>query len=322
MIREDLIRAKRVSVSHEYQREVVALRRAKVRDSQVRERVQRHEDRFWLEIARASKSSSPHRIASRGERESGLRRVMEAHNTLAQAKGSQQHIVREVREQIARVVKTKHRLSVFEKAQTKAHVGRAHIRAERQAEEVDAVVSLRRLQEPTHRVQPLRRGELGCETKRGEEEVLSASRAGQYPGKMDICHGFDTHLTAEANGVHSSAERGPVIAPGLILQSVSTEMKEQGISLQVQAESAGAPVACQLRSTASDGVAIVVESGQARMIDAIEREHRGIVQRLSELGIKIGGFEIRREITMRGALAGFQRRARRSREEVDENVIA
>jgi hypothetical protein len=57
-------------------------------------------------------------------------------------------------------------------------------------------------------------------------------------------------------------------------------------------------------------------------VNSLEREQRGIVRRLSEIGIKVGAFEVRQELTMRNALSGFYRRSRHVREEGDENVIA
>jgi hypothetical protein len=235
---------------------------------------------------------------------------------LSKAKGAQREVIGEVQHQVARVIKTKHILSVFEKLRAKERAVRAHKLADRRAEEVDEVAVLRRAQGTARRAPSSRRDEQ-VDDPRSKEVVAHTPVPLSNPGIKDV---MSTH--GEGKSDHHLFKRPESLTPSVSLQSVSSEVRDDVPALRVRMESAGAPLSCRLESTTSGRVEILVEAAHPTLVTSLEREQRGIVRRLSEMGIKVGGFEIRRDLTMKGGLSGFFRRARRAKEEADENSIA
>jgi hypothetical protein len=90
----------------------------------------------------------------------------------------------------------------------------------------------------------------------------------------------------------------------------------------MRTEDEGITALCRVAAKPNGAIGIMVESSHQTLVTSIDREQRRIMQRFSDLGIKVAGFEVRRDFTMAGALSGFLRRSRRSREELDENGIA
>ena len=323
MIRADLMRAKSVKAASDHRREVVALGKSRVRDAQAREGVRKKENRFWQEIARASTASVVTGVSPGGTRAAALHRAMEAHHTLAKAKGAQRRIAGEIEGQVARVIKAEHIVTALEKARTKDRLIRAHKLAERHAEEVDEVALLRRGGNLSALLKPPRHSELRADSDTAEVATIEGF-CSQHIRQGDLSLGTESPAGSGLLGTAPSTERGSSLAPHLVLQSVSTETKVEAVTLRVHAETSGMPLSCRLEATATapSRVGIVLESPQPTLVRALEREQRGILRKLSESGIKVGGFEVRREVSMSRALSEFLRRGRRSKEEGDEHVIA
>jgi hypothetical protein len=112
------------------------------------------------------------------------------------------------------------------------------------------------------------------------------------------------------------------VSNSLALRAVHAGTSEHGATLQVRIESSGTPIACHFGSTVSGEVGVVVEAARGQFVQRLERERAGIVSKLSELGIKISSFAVRRELGLGHSGGGFLRRGRRTQEERDENTIA
>jgi hypothetical protein len=106
------------------------------------------------------------------------------------------------------------------------------------------------------------------------------------------------------------------------VEEVHGKARDEGVALRVRMESAGGSLSCRLENTSSGGVGVLVEAPACTLASSLERERRSVASRLAQVGVKIDGFEIRRDPGNNGALSGFLRRRRPQHEEGDENVIA
>ncbi len=321
MIRGELLHAKRSHAAGEYEREVSALGKTRARDVQAQARVRNHEDRFWREIARASKASRKTGVGPGGECVAALHRALAAHHALSHAKGAQRCLSNEVQTQVARVVRAKYVLSAFERMSTKERLRRAHTLAERGAEEIDQVASLRRVMATPTRTQPGRRVEPGPDIENAAV-MTYAPALFQQPLAPEVAPLREAPPRIDVNAATPLTRSYVDVAPGVVVTGVDTEVKDEGMALRVRAESSGTPISCHLAPTASGGVGIVVETAQPSLVGALERERRDLARKLSDMGIAISRFEVRPESTTQGGLFQLPRRARRPREDDDDTVIA
>lgn len=313
MIRGNLLEAKSRHVSGEYQREVASLARATARDGHARETVRERSERFWRAIAHASRVAEAPRA---GGHSMALSRALQAHHDLAHATGEQRKVTGEVQQQIARVIKAKCRLSALEKVRAKERTIRAHKLVERQGEEVLEVVLSRRVSMTRSRVEWSIRDSLRQQKNEADMPIqASAPTVDPHACAAPRSPEISPH---DASEVRSVRPEPPVVS----LHTVHSEEGRAGAALRMQIERAGSPLSCRLEATAPGRIGIVMEAASPSLVRALEGDRYGIMRRLSESGITVGGFEVRRDMTMRGALSGFLRKARQPREDDDENVIA
>jgi hypothetical protein len=315
MIRGALVHAKSAQVAGEYQREVVSLGQARARDGHAREKVRDREERFWRAIAHASTVTAG-KVTRGGAHSVALSRALQAHHDLSKATGEHRKVAGEVQHQIARVMKAKCVLSAFERARAKERAIRAHKSAERLGEEALEVSLARRVSLTGRRAERAPHDSVRDERSRRE----MPSRDGYPPVVSPVYVTSHCAETRSHDAVEAHRYRPETIA--VSLQGVESEEGKNGAALLMRMESGGAPIACRLETSAPGRVGIVMEAASPSLVRTLEGERYGIMRRLSESGITIGGFEVRRDLAMRGALSGFLRRARQPREEDDENVIA
>ncbi len=321
MIRGDLIKAKTAQLARDHHREVLALGKARARDTQAREKVREHEGRLWREIARASQVAALQGLPRQGERASALHRALKAHQVLSHARGAQREVAGEVLHQVARVVRAKHMVSACEKLRSKERMVRAHTIAERRAEDIDEVALLNRIVGRERDATPLRLDGLqDMETSqarviKGDHSPSSEAYLSALP-MIERCSADGTRFPS------ASVERPVALAPTLALYAVRSEVENGEVSLRIGLERAGTPLSCRLETSTSGQVGIRMETASPALLSSLERERRGIMSRLAEVGIRVGSIEVRRDQVMNGLGAGGTRGARRSREDDDENVIA
>lgn len=313
MIRGDLLQAKRAQVAGKYQEEVVSLGRTRARDGHARQKVREREERFWRAIAHASISTN---APPAGGHAMALSRAMQAHHDLSKANAEHRKVSGEVQHQIARVIKVKCVLSTVDKVRSRERMVRAHQLAEWQGEEV-LEVSLSRRASVTHRREQ-RSIHYSLSEEKGGREMLIKDTPPPVDPHANVTPRFsEAHLNAAIETCGVRPEASPVS-----LQGVQSEEGRFGAALRMRMEKAGAPLSCRLETTAAGRVGVVMEAANPSLVRTLERERYGIMRRLSENGIAVGGFEVRRDLTMRGALSGFLRRSRQAREEDDDNLIA
>lgn len=324
MIQGELLRTKSAHAAAEHQRERVVLAQAHARDARARERARGHEDRFWREVARAATTPTTDGRSLHSTRASALLRVREACDLVCKARCEQRTTSRELQGQISRVIKASCIASAFEKMVSKERVSQARALAERRGEEVEELTISRRAANALQRIDREQRDD-----GRPRQEPVERSVAAQC--------GIQSHHSATGSHIapqepQAAPERGeegsrrdPVssLSALSILQRVEVEAAQGSpVAVRIRTEDEGISASCRVEAKTNGAVGIVVEASHQTLVTSMDREQRRIVLRLSELGIKVAGFEVRRDFTMVGALSGFLRRSRRAREERDENVIA
>ncbi len=308
----------------EHRRERVALAHAHARDARARERVRGHEDRFWREVARAATSPIADGGSAHSTRAPALLRVGEACDVVCKARCEQRTTSRELQGQISKVIKASCVASAFEKMVSKERVSQARALAERRGEEVEELTVSRRAANAVQRV---------------DRDPWDDARKRHEPAERSATAGWgmqSQHLATAAHIVphepqvfpHRSEEcsqRDRESSPPTvsILRGVDVEAADGSPpAVRMSTEHEGGSALCRVAAKPNGAVSIVVESSHQTLVTSMNRDQRRIMQRFSDLGIKVAGFEVRRDFTMVGALSGFLRRSRRAREERDENIIA
>ena len=321
MIRGELLHAKSAQVVAEHRREVLALGRTRAREAHAREKVRDREVRFWRAIARASTESKAARGARAGARAVELSRAMQAHHDLATAKGEQRQVTGEFRHQVAQVIKSTYLVGAYEKLRAKDRALRTNRLAERRSEEVDEVALSRRMGEVGRPLSLPKSG--GMRDEESARGVVDPQREiGSRPSAFGavLPRDVDAGAVREAAPLHTAKPLSETQT--VSIHAVRGEVVDGGAAIQMRMESAGSPVACRLESSTSGHVRICVEAARPSLVSSLERERLGIIKRLAEIGISVGGFQVGRDLTARGGLSGFLRRTRQPREDEDENVIA
>lgn len=324
MIHGELLRTKSAHAAAEHRRERVVLAQAHARDARARECARGHEDRFWREVARAATTPLTDGRSPHLTRASALVRVREACDVVCKARYEQRTTSRELQVQISNVLKASCVASAFEKMVSKERVSQVRALAERRGEEVEELAVSRRAPSVLRYV-----------TRDQWDDVRPRHEPAERLGGAGW--GIPSHLSTtqvymvpqEPQVVPQRGEensrRGPVISlPALsILQRVEIEAAEGSpAAVRIRTEDEGVSALCRVDAKPDGAVGIVVESSHQNLVTSLDREQRRIIQRFFDLGIKVAGFEVRREFTTVGALSGFLRRSRRAREERDENLIA
>jgi hypothetical protein len=106
------------------------------------------------------------------------------------------------------------------------------------------------------------------------------------------------------------------------LQEAREEATVKGAALHMRMESGGTQLSCRLESSVSGHVGILMEAVDPAVVSSLERDRRVMMSRLGDVGIKVSGIDIRRDLTIPQGARGLLRRARQPNEEDDENVIA
>ena len=323
MIQGELLRTKSAHAAAEQRRERIALAHAHARDARARERARGHEDRFWREVARAATTPITDGGFPQSTRASALLRVREACDVVCKARYEQRATSRELQGQISKVLKASSMASAFEKMVGKERFAQARALAERRGEEVEELAVSRRAANVLRRVDREQRDDV-----RPRQEPVERSVAAQC-GIQSHHSATGSHIAPqEPQAVPERGEEGsrrdPVssLSALSILQRVEVEAAQGSpAAVRMSTEDEGISASCRLEAKTNGAVGIVVESSHQTLVTLMDREQRRIMQRFSELGINVTGFEVRRDFTMVGALSGFLRRSRRAREELDENVI-
>lgn len=321
MIHADLLRTKSAYAAAEHRRERVALARAHTRDARARERARGHEEQFWREVARAAIAPVAPESSPQSSRASALLRVREACDLARQARCEQRATSRDLQGQISRALKASCMASAFEKMVSKERLAQARTLAERRGEEVTELAvsklagnATRRMgRDPWDDVRPL--------VEPPQRSLGSGSGAHSAEGS----HIAPREPLAMPERGEGGARRGPVSSPPTlsIIQRIEVEADEGSpAEIRMSTEDGGISTSCRVNAQQNGAVGIVLESSHQPLLTSMDREKRRILQRFSELGIKVADFEVRRDLTVMGALSGFLRRSRRAREERDENVIA
>lgn len=324
MIQGELLRTKSAHAAAEQRRERIALARAHARDARIRERARGHEDRFWREVARAATTPIADGGSPHSTKASALLRVREACDVACKARNEQRATSRELQSQISKVLKASCIASAFEKMVSKERFAQARALAERRGEEVEELGVSRRAANVLRRV-----GREQWDDVRPHQEPAARSVGAQW-GIQSHHPATGPHMALqEPQAVPERGEgrsrRDPLSSlPALsILKHIEVEAADGSLAaVRMNTEDEGISASCRVDAKPNGSVGIVVESCHQTLVTSIDREQRRIVQRFSELGIKVAGFEVRRDFTLVGALSGFLRRSRRAREERDENVIA
>lgn len=324
MIHGELLRTKSAHAAAEHRRERVVLAQAHARDVRARERARGHEDRFWREVARAATTRIADGSASHSTRASALDRVREACDVVCKARSEQRTTSRELQGQISKVLKASCVASAFEKMVSKERVSQARALAERRGEEVEELAVSRRAANVLRRV-----GRYQWEDVQPRHEPTDRFGAAgwgiqRHHSTTEVYMVPQEPQVVPQRGEENSRRDAVISLPALsILQRVEIEAAEGSpAAVRIRTEDEGVSALCRVDAKPDGAVGIVVESSHQNLVTSLDREQRRIIQRFLELGIKVAGFEVRREFTTVGALSGFLRRSRRAREERDENVIA
>ena len=319
MIRSDILHAKTTQVSAAHQREVSSLGRIQERENRALDDVKRRERKFWREIALASTAKSDGRAGvSQAPQGVPLERALEAHRLLKEAKDQHRGVTQELRAQVSKVMRTKLAVDTFTKMRRKDRVRQEHQRADRIGEQTEEVMNIRL----TQRNSRVARGAL----KEAREICdVGASKEARRDGGLPIpprsidLNPQPTILEASsAKNVNTSIR----VSDAISLQSLHVDTRSSTPTLTVNVDHAGAPLACRLAATPSGEVGVVVGTSQGNLSERLARGRPGILAKLSELGIKVSTFEVRRDSGFDSPSGGAMKRGRRTQEERDENTIA
>ncbi len=324
MIHGELLRTKSAHAAAEDRRERVALAHAHARDARARERARGHEDRFWREVARAATTPIADGRSLHSTRASALLRVREACDVVRRARYEECATAKELQCQISKVLKASCVASAFEKMASKERLAQARALAERRDGEVEEIAVSRRAANAPRRVDRERWDDTGP-PHASTEQVGAAGWGIQGHHFVTGSHTVPQEPTAvPRRGDEGSRKDRASSLPALpLLQRVEVDAAEGApAAVRMRTEDEGITALCRVAAKPNGAIGIMVESSHQTLVTSIDREQRRIMQRFSDLGIKVAGFEVRRDFTMAGALSGFLRRSRRSREELDENGIA
>ncbi len=319
MIRGDILHAKTSQVSVEHQREVSSLGRIQERESRARSDVQRREQKFWREISQAAtaKVEAPSRQGA-GAPGAPLARALEAHRLLREAQAQHQGVSQELRTQVSKVMRTKFAIDTFSKMRQKHHLKCEYRRAERVSEQVDEVLSAQRSGRDGARLRL-------AKTQPGDMRDVSVMSENQPPVDpqsppkgVDVAPRLLVSEPVPTKCVESSVH----LVDTLSLQTIRFDAQPASHTLTVNVEHNGAPLLCRLAAAPSGEVGIVVGTMHGKLSEHLERHRPGIVNKLTELGIKVSSLQVRREPVIENSDGGSLRRGRRSQEENDENIIA
>ena len=318
MIRGDILRTKTTQVSAEHQRETSRLGELRHREAKARGGVQTREERFWREVAQVSAARGESRRPHTGNPSLPIARALEAHRLLQKAKDEHHGLTGQVREQVTRVLKVKVALEAFSKMQKRERMQHAYRRADRFGEEIGEIKTCQRIRHGGGAL--LRRGCVHDESGDVSDVFRVAVAGGPAIERLQK---EDQGAPPILSPLQTKPTDSPVpVSEALALQAVHAATSEHGATLQLRIESSGTPVACQLASNVAGEVGVVVQAPRGEFLQRVERQRAGLITKLSELGIKITSFEVRRDSGLSSSGGGFLRRGRRTREERDENAIA
>jgi hypothetical protein len=216
------------------------------------------------------------------------------------------------------VMRTKFAIDTFTAMRKKHQVKCEHRRAERVCEQVDEALSARRVGRSPERI---RSSALWSDDKQDIARIVDdAARVAMQPllKSGDVPHVADACPSPPIKSPDTPIR----VADTLSLQSMHYDAQPAAPTLTVNVEHSGAPLVCRLAAAPSGEVGIVVGTTHGKLSESIERHRSGILNKLSELGIKFSSLEVRRESGMDNSGGGPLRRGRRSQEERDENTIA
>jgi hypothetical protein len=212
-------------------------------------------------------------------------------------------------------------VGAYEKLRAKERALHASRLAERRSEEVDEVALSRRMGENARPLSLSRSGGTRDEeSPRGVQDPQT--EIGPHPSTFGPVFHLDVEAGASREAAPLHTARPLIEAQTVFLHALRGEVVDGGAAIQMRIESAGSPVACRLETATCGRVGIRIEAAHPSLVSSLERERFGIIKRLAEIGISVGGFQIGRDLTARGGLSGFLRRTRQPREDEDENVIA
>lgn len=319
MIRGDILHAKTSQVSVEHQREVSSLGRIQERESRARGDVQRREQKFWREISNAA-TAKRYAHSPQGKVPSGapLVRALEAHRLLREAQAHHQGVSQELRTQVSKVMRTKFAIDTFTKMRQKHHLKCEYRRAERVCEQIDEVLSAQRAGRDGARLRPAKTHLVEARDVSALSENQARLDPPSLPKQID---GAPRLFVAESEP--AKCVESPVrVADTLSLHSMHFDAQPASATLTVNVEHSGAPLVCRLAAAPSGEVGVVVGTMHGKLSEHLDRHRPGIVNKLTEIGIKVSSLEVRRETAMENSGGGALRRGRRSQEERDENTIA
>lgn len=318
MIRSDILQVKTSHVSAEHRREVLSLGRIREREDRARLHVQQREQRFWREIARAATDKAhPQRGSSPTHRDGSLERALEAHHLLKAAKDQHAGASKELRTQLSKVMRTKLAVDTFTKLQRKDRLHREHQRVERAGEQVEEAFALRATRHPS-------RSRRATTSDHMETWYNSAGEGPRLEGRsqpgvptVPWSQTPDRPVTASDSSHHEVP-----LTEGLSIRSMGFEARASTPSLIVNVEHHGTPVACHFREAPCGEVGVVIGTSLGSLSERIGRQRAGIVNKLSELGIKISTLEVKQNMSLTNSFGGTLKRGRRTREERDENTLS
>lgn len=319
MIRGDILHAKTSQASVEHHREVSSLGRIQERESRARSDVQRREQKFWREISQAAtaKGDAPG-SKSTGTAGNPLARALEAHRLLREAQTQHQGVSKELCTQVSKVMRTKFAIDTFAKMRQKHQLKCEYRRAERVCEQVDEVLSAQRAGRECARLRPERTPLVDVR----DVSVMSDQQLVVDPQLPPKAFDVGTRLFVSEPAPTTCVESPLRLADTLSLRSMHFDAQPTAPTLTVNVEHSGSPLVCRLASAQSGEVGVVVGTMHGKLSEHLERHRPGIVNKLTELGIKVSSLEVRRESPLENSGGGTLRRGRRSQEERDENTIA
>jgi hypothetical protein len=319
MIRGDVLHAKTSQVSAQHQREVSSLGRIQERETNARCDVQRREQKFWREVAHAVAAKAQRRGGQeKGAGGNSLARALEAHRLLRDAKAQHEDVSQELRSQVCKVMRTKFAIDTFTAKRKKHQIKCEYRRAERVCEQVDEALTAQRAGRSPERMRSSARwtDEKNDVARVVEDEARVAMQPS--PKSVDVPHVADARHSLPMKSADSPIR----VADTLSLQSMHYDAQPATSTLTVNVEHRGAPLVCRLAAASTGEVGIVVGTPHGKLSENLERHRSGIMNKLSELGIKFSSLEVRRESGMDNSGGGPLKRGRRNREERDENTIA
>lgn len=286
MIRADLLRAKTAQVSAAHRREVVALGRAREQQDATRGSVNLSRDRFWQEVAKASKAPR------NGNAEMSLTRAREAGRLLKIAQLRHQQAEKKVITHVARALQADVVVKRFQALERKESRCLARHHEERQSEEIGeiAVAHSREARGPV---------------------VCALATVNQH-----------SRATSHCSLPRSAADTGlgtPLSVDGIVVRGLEAGGARD---LRLSCESSGHPFSCRVREDESGRVAITLESPHVEVCSRAFSARLALTSRLRSLGIELQSVKVSHSSQGGGASEGGLRFKRPRWEDDDESVIA